>query len=212
MIKLIAFLKKHQRISNWVIIVSAIFISVIAFMLHLDDIIAYEAACNDPVYVQATITVQRPTSLFSTAESLESVLDYSYDGVYYQNVYYHGNQNPSMWEDHGTTITVAVNPNNPGQLVRHMLNGWSIWIPILLWGLGMSGLIYTLLLTSPLFCAWRVRAANKPALISRPYGKSKPEVYEPDYLKDIFILMLPILIITSVILSLIFPHTFSMIK
>ena len=208
MIKLIAFLKKHQRISNWVIIVSAIFISVIAFMLHLDDMIAYEAACNDPVYVQATITVQRPTSLFSTAESLESVLDYSYDGVYYQNVYYHGNQNPSMWEDHGTTITEAVNPNNPGQLLRHMLNGWSIWIPILLWGLGMSGLIYTLALAFPRFRVWRVHAANKPAWISRPYGKSKPEVSKPDYFKDLFFLMVLIWILTAVFLSLVFPHTF----
>ena len=212
MIKLIAFLKTHQRISNWAIIVSSILISVTAFVLRLDDIIAYEAACNDPVYVQATITVQRPASLFSTAESLEAVLDYHHNGVHYQNVFYRSNQHPRMWEEHGTTITVAVDPNNPGQLVRHMLDGWSIWIPTLLWGLGLSGLIYTLALAFPRFRAWRVRAANKPALISRPYGKSKPEVYEPDYLKDIFILMLPILIITSVILSLIFPYAFSIVN
>ena len=212
MIKLIALLKTHQRISNWVFIISAILISVTLFVFRLDDIVAYETACNDPVYVQATITVKKSTSLFSTADSIDVVLDYSYNGVYYPNVLYRCSRSPRWWTDNGKTITVAVNPENPGQLVQDMLNHTAVWLSPLLCALGLSALIYTLALEFPRFRAWRVRAANKPALISRPYGKSKPEVYEPDYLKDIFILMLPILIITSVILSLIFPYAFSIVN
>ena len=173
---------------------------------------AYETACNDPVYVQATITVKKSTSLFSTADSIDVVLDYSYNGVYYPNVYYRSSRGPSWWADNGKTIPVAVNPENPGQLVQDMLNHTAVWLSPLLCALGLSALIYTLALEFPRFRAWRVRAANKPALISRPYGKSKPAVYEPDYLKDIFILMLPILTITSVILSLIFPYAFSIVN
>ena len=212
MIKLDLFLNPHttrQRILKWMLIISIVLISVTLFLLNLDDIVAYEAACNNPAYVQATITVKKSTSLFSTADSIDVVLDYSYNGVYYPNVLYRSSRSPRWWTDNGKTITVAVNPENPGQLVQDMLNHTAVLLSLLLCALGLSALIYTSALEFPRFRAWRVRAANKPALISRPYGKSKPEVYEPDYLKDIFILMLPIWIITSVILSLIFPHTFS---
>ena len=213
MIKLIAFLKTHQRISNWAIIVSAILISVTAFVLRLDDIVAYETACNDPVYVQATITVKHAASLLSsTGGSLDIVLDYNYDGVHYQNIYYQSSKSSNRWADQGSTITVAVNPENPAQPIRNMLNTIFVWPPCVLWTLGLSGLIYTLALACPRFRAWRIRIANKPSFLSRPYGKPQSEVFEPDYLKDIFLLMLLIWIITSVILSLIFPHTFSMIK
>ena len=207
MIKLIAFLKKHQRISNWTIIVSAILISVAIFLFNFNDVVAYEAACNDPVYVQATITVEFDKTLLSASEYFKAVLDYHYDGVHYQNVFYRSTQSRRILEDHGTTITVAVDPNNPGQLVRNMWNQWTD-LSIPLWALGLSGLIYTLALAFPRFRAWRVCAANKPAWISRPYGKSKPEVSKPDYFKDLFFLMVLIWILTAVILSLAFPHTF----
>ena len=216
MIKLGLFLNPHttrQRILKWMLIISIVLISVTLFLLNLDDIVAYEAACNNPAYVQATITVKHAASLLSsTGGSLDIVLDYNYDGVHYQNIYYQSSKSSNRWADQGSTITVAVNPENPAQPIRNMLNTIFVWPPCVLWTLGLSGLIYTLALACPRFRAWRIRIANKPSFLSRPYGKPQSEVFEPDYLKDIFLIMLPILIITSVILSLIFPHTFSMIK
>lgn len=201
-----------QRFIKWGIIVFLLLLSIFIFLINLDGLMAYENACNNPVYVQATITVRRSTGLTASVGSLDAVLSYNYDGVQYQDVYYRGNQNPRMWDDHGDTITVAVNPKNPSQLVKWMLNEMTVLFSILLWALGLSMLVYTIALDIPVFYTWRIRAANKPPFLSRPYGKPSPVVFKPDYIKDIAVLIILICIVTIVILSLIFPHTFSMIN
>lgn len=194
---------------KWLAILLPILISVYLFLHMLEPIRAYERACRNPVIVEAEKQVVPYHTDFTGATYYDILLSYEYDGVSYSGIYYHYSKNPSaLWEEPGH-VRVAINPEHPEVLVRHMLRKTPVELSVAFWTLGLSLLIYALALKIPAFLSWRIRAANKPAFLSRPYGKPKPEVCEPDYLKDIALLLLPVFAATILILSFIFPYTFS---
>lgn len=196
------------RLLKWGSVTLMILSGICLFLLNLDGIRAYEYACNNPVIVEAEKEVTG--SLTSTA--YEIYVNYSYGGVEYEHIYYDSYssaRNPDIIWGGENHIMVAIDPHNPGMPIRNMFSKAPVWISVPLWSLGLSMLIYGTALEFPKFRAWRVLCANRPSFLSRPYTKPNVDTDHPDYLKDAAFIWFPILFISTIILSLLFPYTFS---
>ena len=193
---------------KWVFILLPLLLSIYIFLHMLQPILAYEQACEHPVIVEAQTELVPVLTTFSGTTHYEIRLSYEYDGNFYSGIYYRYSKSPAALWSTEETVTVALNPAQPEVLLKFMLSRTPIDIAFLLWCLGSTLLSYAIALEIPGFRRWRIRAANKPDLLTRPYGKPKPEVFSPDYSKDILLLLIPFSIVTMLSLSLIFPHTF----
>ena len=196
------------QVMKWIFLVLPVLLSIFLFLHQIEKIQSYENACRNPVTVLAQKQAVPYRTDFSGSTYYNILLSYEYKGKRYSGIYYHYSKSPSaLWQETGT-LEVAIDPEHPEILVRHMLPTASMEFTLALWTIGISMTGYALALCLPGFRDWRIRAANKPDFLSRPYGKPKPQVSRPDYLKDSALLMIPVFFITYLILSLIFPFTF----
>ena len=193
-----------QRWIKWGIIALILLLGMSIFLLNLDDIKTYEYACEHPIIVEAERELVYKHDTYH-----DIYLSYTYDGVKYDNIYYSTSKNPGIRWDGKETLTVAVAPNDPGVPLRNMFDPAPISFGVVLWALGLSMLIYGIAINFSSFRHWRVRQANKPGFLSRPYGKPANYSASPDYLKDFIFLFTPIVLICLIILGFSFPYTFS---
>jgi len=193
-----------QRWVKWGIIALVLFLGISIFFLNLDDIQAYEYARKNPIMVEAERKV-----VYAGSYYYDIYLSYTYDGVKYEDIYYDYSKNSSIMWDGVETITVALTPNDPGVPIRNMFDAAPILFGTVLWALGLSMLLYGIAIEFSSFRQWRVRQANKPGFLSKPYGKPLKYSANPDYLKDFIFLFTPIVLICLIILGFSFPYTFS---
>lgn len=193
-----------QKCIKWGTIILILLLGISIFFLNLDDIQTYEYARKNPIIVEAERKV-----VYAGSYYYDIYLSYTYDGVNYEDIYYDYSKNSSIMWDGVETITVALAPNDPGVPIRNMFNAAPISFGVVLWALGLSMLVYGIAIDFPLFRQWRVRQANKPGFLSRPYGKPNKYTEKPDYLKDFVFIFVPTVLISLIILGFSFPYTFS---
>ena len=197
-----------QKCIKWTIILLVLSLGISIFLLKLDDIQTYEYACEHPILVEAERKVVEEHYGLTGGSYFEIFVSYNYDGVDYKDVYYRNSKNPGIRWDGVETITIVVAPNDPGMPIRLMFNEDPVILAAVVWSLGLAALIYGIALEFPKFRNWRVSCANRPTFLSRPYGKPVKYTENPDYPKDFAFYFVPIIIASSIILSLIFPYTF----
>ena len=192
-----------QKFFTWMCITLVMLLGFSIFLLRLDNLLTYEYACGHPVIVEAE---RKLVYIHDTYHDI--YLSYTYNDVRYEDIYYGSSKNPGIRWDGVTTMSVAVDPMNPAQPIHNMFSPDPTILAVVLWALGLSMLIYGLALKLPTFHAWRVRKANDPGFLSRPYGK--PAVYSstPEYLTDYLIISVPVVLIHLIILTFLFPCTF----
>ena len=200
---------KRQKCIKWTIILLLLSLGISIFLFKLDDIRACEYACNNPVIVEAERKIIRSSSFFTGYPHYNIYLSYTYKGVKYEDIYYYMTKNEHILWDGIETLTVAVDPNNPGMPIRNMFNEGPVVFAIVLWSLGLTMLVYGIAVEFPSFRNWRVSCANRPYFFSRPYGKPVKHTDAPDYAKDFVLIFIPILFSTIVILVFLFPYALS---
>ena len=199
----------RQKCIKWTVILLVLSLGISIFLFKLDDIQAHEYACEHPVIVEGEQKVVEEHYGLTGGSYFEIFVSYSYDGVDYEDVYYRSSKNPSTRWDGGKSITIAVAPNDPGMPIRLMFNEDPVILAAVLWSLGFAALIYGIALEFPRFRNWRVSCANRPAFLSRPYGKPVKYTANPDYPKDFVFFFVPIAFISAIILGFLFPYSFS---
>jgi hypothetical protein len=193
-----------QRWIKWCIIALVLLLSISVFLLTLDDIQTYEYARRNPIIVEAERELVYKHDTYH-----DIYISYTCNGVKYSDVYYGTSKNPGIRWDGVETITVAVAPNDPGIPIRNMFNPEPILLGAMLWAIGLSMLIYGIAIEFSSFRQWRVKQANKPGFLRRPYGKPNKYTANPDYLTDFVVIFVPLAIISLIILGFSFPYTFS---
>ena len=198
-----------QKCIKWTVIFLVLSLGFSIFLFKLDDIQTYEYACENPIIVEAERNVVENHYWLTGGPYYEIYVSYSYDSVTYEDVFYRTSKNPGIRWDGVESIAVAVAPNDPSMPIRNMFNETPVIFAVILWALGLSMLIYGIALEFGSFREWRVRQANRPGFLSRPYGKPIKYTANPDYSKDYAFIFIPIAFINAIILTLIFPYTFS---
>ena len=197
-----------QKCIKWGIILMVLLLGVSIFLTNLDDMQAYEYACKNPVIVEAKRTVKVSQPRFSAITYYDLYLSYHYEGVDYSDILYRSTQNSNYLFDDIDTITVAVAPNNPSIPIIRMFNEGPITFAVVLCLLGLSMLIYGILIELPLFRDWRIRQENRRRAKWKPHTCANKFATHPDYFRDLFMVFAPIAFISYIILEIIFPYTF----
>lgn len=196
------FLPKNnkEKLLKWVVSILVLFIGSSLFICCIFDIITFEAACNNPVYVNATITVSPEDYLMSTDTYYTSYLSYSYEGKEYSDVFYSSGKSSRRREDDGKIISVALNPNNPAELATDMIHEAHLTVSIVILSAGLALLIYGAAIESDRFLEKRIEHEQK----------KYRTVMHPDYLKDISLTLIAVMALIQLILFFVFPHTFGL--
>lgn len=187
----------RQKTIKWVTVLLIVFIGTGIFLLNLDDVIAYEELVKNPVYVQATISVEQEGFLIV---SYPMYLSYSYAGKTYEKVPYKANQNKLNLRDDGKSLTVAINPDDPTQLASKMVNRFLFDASLLIIVIGYALLFYGIAIEIEPFRNWRSKKT-----------KGKDCIMEnPDYAKDVFLISLVMILSLTLALALCFPNIYGL--
>ena len=135
-----------QKFVKWGTILLVLLLGVSIFLINLGDMVTYEYACKNPIIVEAKQTVKVTQSWFSGTTCYDLYLSYHYDGVDYNDILYRNTQNPNYMFADIDTITVAVAPNDPSIPIIRMFNEGPITFAVVLCLLGLSMLIYGILI------------------------------------------------------------------
>lgn len=192
-----------QKCIKWGTIAMAILLGISIFLLQLENLQAYEYACENPVIVEGKRNI-----VTTDGTHYDIYVSYCYGGVEYEDVYYSTSRSPDIRWDGIETLTVAVDPNNPGIPICNMFNTAPVILAVVVWSLGLSMLTYGIALEFFTFREWRTRQANRPGFLSRPYGKPTKHTEYPDYAKDFTLIFAPIVLLSFIILGFYFPNTF----
>lgn len=184
---------QKMRWVRWTVVVLLVCLGIGIFLQNLDDLRNYEAACHDPVNVVAVISVEEERGWIGTYYC--EYLSYTYDGAAYERVLYRtGESADSLLED-GNTITVTLDPRNPGALAIRMVSVGSLYLAVVLTGVAAALGLYCLALQSSRFYAWRVRRVKKRKACG------------PAYARDVFLLTLALIFLLGTALAMVFPST-----
>jgi len=183
-----------QRVVKWTAIGLVLCLGLGLFLVNLPDLIAYNEVCKEPVYVEATISVRMESSQY-----YDEYLSYEYENTMYKDIYY---RHVKSWvaNEPGTIITVAINPNNPAQLVEHMVQDDFLQLSLLIFSVGLAMLLYGIAIEFAAFRNWRLAKAIR---------KSSRAI-EPDYLMDMFVLSALVAAIVFTVMVLRFPYANSL--
>lgn len=186
--------RKHTVI-RWTVVVLLIAMGAGILALNLDDLRTFELAAREPILVEAQISV---VDEGWWSESYMMYLSYTYGGVEYEKVPYLGNQNPATPYREGETVTVALDPRDPGELVMHMLKSGQINAAMFMLSAGLGLMAYFLALRSE---AFRRKREEKAARHSRNKGR-------PDYILDTVLFTVPILVMLILTMGAVFPEAY----
>ena len=196
MISVKAFIEPEKyrgRAVQWSVITLTLLLGVGLFLWNLNDLIVYEKACAEPTYVQATVSVSMGSH--ANRRYVER-LSYIYRGVDYQGVFYNSHAFRDTAAKDGEVVSVAINPENPGELLQYTVYFGFVYAGIIVTALGLA------LLTDGIIC--KTGAFQKR---HRTYGQKN--VYRnPLSHHQIHILLLfgAILSVEFVAMCIIFPH------
>lgn len=186
--------RKHTLI-RWTVIVLLIAMGVGILALNLDDLRAYERAVEEPILVEAVISVEENGWW---DEHYTAFLSYTYEGVDYEGVPYWSHQHLDLVQRLGDTVTVALDPRDHGQLAMKMVKTGRINAAIVMLSFGIGLLAYFLALRSE---AFRAKREEKAARHSWNKGK-------PDYVLDTALFVVPVLVLLELGLAVLFPAAF----
>ena len=131
--------KYRGRAVKWIGITLTLLLGVGLFLGNLNDLVVYEKACAEPTYVQAAVSVSMGSN---PNRRYEERLSYEYSGVEYKDIFYasHAYRDTAMKD--GEVVSVAINPENPGELLQHMVNFGFVYAAIIVTALGLALLSY----------------------------------------------------------------------
>ena len=131
--------KYRGRAMKWIGITLTLLLGFGLFLGNLNDLIVYEKACAEPTYVQATVSVSMGSN--PNRRYVER-LSYEYSGVEYQDVFYASHAYRDTAAKDGDVISIAINPENPGELLQRMVNFGFVYAGIIVTALGFALLSY----------------------------------------------------------------------
>lgn len=181
----------RHRMVQWAAVLLLICLGAGMFLWNLDDLQICEQISREPLLVEAVISVEKESGLLS--HYYTQYLSYTHNGIAYDRVIYRSNQNPGLWADDGETITISVDPRDPGKLAKKILNDTVIVGSILLTAAGAALAVYAAALRSGRFRRWRCRRSGKE---------------DPDYLMDLVLLTVLFIPPAFVVPSFLFPIVF----
>ena len=184
----------RQRVIKWSVIALLLALGIGTFFLQYDALRAFQKAAKNPVYVHATMDVHTKGGILTFGLEYVVTLSYECDGKQYEGVYYKSRMNEYYMQYDGKETTVAVNPENPCELVENMYNPFWNVIPIASGTVGLACLIYGIAIETDTFRKWRIKAAV------RRYRLAKT----PDYVDDVLIIWFPVVILAIVMFVLLF--------
>ena len=184
----------RQRVIKWTAICLVLCLGLGLLLVNLPDLIAYNEVCQEPIYVDATVSVRRGSSYY-----YDEYLSYEYENTVYKDIYY---RTVKSWVANvqGTIITVAINPNHPVQLVEHMVQGDFSQLSMLILAVGIAMLLYGIAIEFASFRNWR---------LSKAIRKSSRAI-EPDYLMDMFVFSALVATVVFSVMALSFPYANSL--
>ena len=158
-VKAFCELEKYRgRAVKWIGITLTLLMGLGLFLCNLNDLIAYEKACAVPTYVQATVSVSMGSN--PNRRYVER-LSYEYSGVEYQDVFYTSHAYRDTAAKDGEVISVAINPENPGELLQCMVNFGFVYAGIIVTALGFALLSYGIISETSAFQK-RCRTCGNP--------------------------------------------------
>lgn len=172
------------------IALALILLGMCGFMRQIDDVAALEEAKQEPIVVDALLTV-----VSDGHGGYNKLVSYSYDGVDYERVFYYSTENHYAKKDDGETIRVMLNPRNHGQLTRNIVNEMTLNLPLISMALGLGLFSY---------CACLGNSRIRSRLVRIASGRDR-EQDQPDYLVDLLFMATLILMLMGVILWIMFP-------
>ena len=166
MISMKAFFEPEKycgRAVKWIAITLMLLLGVGLFLVNLNDLIGYEKACAEPIYVQAAVSVSMESN--PNRRYVER-LSYEYSGVEYKDIFYASHPYRDTAAKDGEVISVAINPETPGELLQYMVNFGFVYAGIIVTALGLALLTYGIICETSAFQKRRRTYGQKNA-----YGK-----------------------------------------
>ena len=166
MISMKAFFEPEKycgRAVKWIAITLMRLLGVGLFLVNLNDLIGYEKACAEPIYVQAAVSVSMESN--PNRRYVER-LSYEYSGVEYKDIFYASHPYRDTAAKDGEVISVAINPETPGELLQYMVNFGFVYAGIIVTALGLALLTYGIICETSAFQKRRRTYGQKNA-----YGK-----------------------------------------
>ena len=151
------------RAVKWIAITLMLLLGVGLFLVNLNDLIGYEKACAEPIYVQAAVSVSMESN--PNRRYVER-LSYEYSGVEYKDIFYASHPYRDTAAKDGEVISVAINPETPGELLQYMVNFGFVYAGIIVTALGLALLTYGIICETSAFQKRRRTYGQKNA-----YGK-----------------------------------------
>ena len=155
--------KYHSRAAKWIGITLTLLLGVGLFLVNLNDLIVYEKASKEPTYVQAAVSV---TMGSNPNRRYVERLSYEYSGVEYKDIFYASHPYRDTAAKDGEVISVAINPETPGELLQYMVNFGFVYAGIIVTALGLALLTYGIICETSAFQKRRRTYGQKNA-----YGK-----------------------------------------
>ena len=140
--------KYRGRAVKWIAITLILLLGIGLFSFNLNDLIGYEKACAEPTCVQAAVSVSMESN--PNRRYVERI-SYTYGGVEYRDVFYasHAYRDTAMKD--GEVVSVAINPENPGELLQYMVNFGFVYAGIIVTALGLALLSYGIISATSAF-------------------------------------------------------------
>ena len=185
--------KYRGRAVKWIGITLTLLLGVGLFLVNLNDLIVYEKACKEPTYVRAAVSVSVGSN--PNRRYVER-LSYEYSGVEYQDVFYASHAYRDTAAKDGEVVSVAINPENPGELLQYMVNFGFVYAGIIVTALGLALLTCGIIFESSAF-----RKRHSTYGQKNPYGN-------PLSLHQVNIILLfgVFLAVEFAAMCMIFPH------
>ena len=142
---------------KWIGITLTLLLGVGLFLGNLNDLIVYEKACAEPTYVQATVSISMGSN---PNRRYVELLSYVYGGVEYQGVFHESHAYRDTAMKDGEVVSVAVNPENPGELLQRMVSFGFVYAGIIVTALGLALLSYGIISKTSAFQKRRSTCEN----------------------------------------------------
>lgn len=92
------------------------------FAFPLADCLEYQRVCDSAIVVEAVVSKHAVKDEFGLEQSYDSRITYTVNGTTYKNILYERNvSRRSKLTPMDSRVTVAVNPENPGELLEHII-------------------------------------------------------------------------------------------
>lgn len=138
-------MRNKKPLLGTILAIVALLIVVIMFIGSLKDCGRYARLYNDPIYVDAVVTDHDEYEDSDGDTTYRSYITYRLDGKKYTNVRYESTSSRSKLTDLGEEVTITINPEDHGELMKDVANPATTVMLGVFTSLGMAAAIQELL-------------------------------------------------------------------